>query len=558
MVRTVKNICCVGAGYVGGPTCAVVASKNEDVDVTVVDLSQPRIDAWNSSQLPIYEPGLQEIVEFARDGSDQRRSNLHFSTDVRGAIQKADLIFISVNTPTKTVGVGAGRAADIKYVEAAAREIAEVATSDKIIVEKSTVPCGTSEILRDIFEAVGEPHVRFDVLSNPEFLAEGTAIADLLSPDRILIGSEGTPEGLEAANALADVYAAWVPRERIRADVNIWSSELAKLAANCMLAQRISSINSLSAICEATGANIKEISHSVGLDKRIGPNFLKASIGFGGSCFKKDVLNLVYMAETLHLPEVASYWKAVVDINEWQKDRFAKHIIRALNSTVEGKRIAILGLAYKKNTGDTRESPAIAFIGQMLSERAQLAIYDPKVSYDRILRELGDEFGHEAVAKYVKPCESAYAACERASAVAIMTEWDEFKTDQLTPRPTLDLRDLTVSKLSTTPVAKRADSTSSAPSSQSEDNMSSDEEGRQCPSTPPTNTSSPTTELSDPTKPLSDGSTPTRLDWARISTLMRRPRLVFDGRNVVEAPKLRSLGFLVQSIGQRSEGLLRR
>lgn len=433
-------------------------------------------------------------------------------------------------------------------VEAAAREIAEVATSDKIIVEKSTVPCGTADNLRDIFDAVGDPDVKFDVLSNPEFLAEGTAVSDLLSPDRILIGSEKSPRALQAASALADVYASWVPRNRI-ITLNIWSSELAKLAANCMLAQRISSINSLSALCEATGANIQEISHAVGLDERIGPKFLKASIGFGGSCFKKDVLNLVYMAETLHLPEVAGYWKAVVDINEWQKDRFSRQVIQSLNSTVEGKKIAILGLAYKKNTGDTRESPAIACIGHMMAEKARVAVYDPKVSYSRITQELGAEFGEATVDEHLTYCDDAYTACEGASAVLILTEWDFFKTDRMPSPPSLSLSDHfdTPVKVETVSM-KRSESTSSG-TSLSSDASSDRDEKRLLGIDTPLTVASPSAAPVDQSHKSLDNSNG-RLDWIRVSAIMRRPRLVFDGRNVIDGSRLQPLGFLVRSIGK--------
>lgn len=394
--------------------------------------------------------------------------------------------------------------------------------------------------------------MHFDILSNPEFLAEGTAISDLLSPDRILIGSETTSRALSAADALADVYAAWVPRERI-ITMNIWSSELAKLAANCMLAQRISSINSLSALCEATGANIHEISHAVGLDDRIGPKFLKASVGFGGSCFKKDVLSLVYMAETLHFPEVAQYWKAVVDINEWQKDRFTKQIIRALNNTIEGKRIAVLGLAYKKNTGDTRESPAIACIGQMMAEKAQVAVYDPKVSYSRITHELGAELGERIVKNHLTCCDDVYAACEGASAVVILTEWDLFKTDKVSPLPALGVyTDEELSTQQSTPTRKRCRSAGSEESWESEINSSEDESGHLItPDTPLTAASSPAPTPAGLNHPqASTDSSNQRIDWKRISGIMRRPRLVFDGRNVVDAERLKPLGFVVRSIGK--------
>jgi UDPglucose 6-dehydrogenase len=426
--RRVKNICCIGAGYVGGPTCAVIAYKNPQVSVTVVDLSNERISAWKSTTLPIFEPGLYDIVEVARDGTDGRSPNLHFSTDVAGAIRKADLIFIAVNTPTKQFGVGAGSASDLGYVESAARAIAEVATSSKIVVEKSTVPCGTAERLRSIFTALA-PTVSFDILSNPEFLAEGSAVNDLLHPDRILIGSHTDERSKAASDALVGVYS-WVPPERI-VTINLWSSELAKLAANCMLAQRISSINSLSAVCEATGANISEVAFAVGLDHRIGDRMLKASAGFGGSCFKKDVLSLVYIAESLHLPEVAGYWRGVVEMNEWQKSRFSKRITAALHNTLSRKRIAILGWAYKKNTGDTRESAAISIAGQMLAEGAQLSIFDPQVSERQILLDLDL---HGSSTERVQIHSNALEACVDACAVVVLTEWDCFRCEDSSSR----------------------------------------------------------------------------------------------------------------------------
>lgn len=416
----------------------MIANKNPDIDVTVVDLSQTRIDAWKSHDLPIYEPGLEEIVSYARDGAEQRRPNLFFSTTVDQAIAEADLIFVAVNTPTKGTGTGAGRAYELAWFESAMRRIAEVATSDKIIVEKSTVPVRTAENVRDILSATAHPDVHFEILSNPEFLAEGTAIRDLLAPDRILIGSLQTESGLAAAEALANVYSAWVPRERI-ITLNTWSSELSKLAANCLLAQRISSINSLSALCEATGADIDEISYACGLDSRIGPKMLKASVGFGGSCFKKDVLCLVYIAESLHLPEVAGYWKSVVDINEYQKDRFTKRIINRLFNSLTNKKIALLGFAYKKNTADTRESAAITVMSDLAAEGAKISIYDPKVKEDQIYQDL--ELACSSTQEYwqlrpnVSVCSDVYEACKGAHAVVILTEWDEFSN-----KPTNDIR----------------------------------------------------------------------------------------------------------------------
>ncbi|KAE9968662.1 hypothetical protein EG327_010961 [Venturia inaequalis] len=409
--------------------------KNPDIQVTVVDLSQVRIDAWNSENLPIYEPGLKEIVTRARDGDVTRLPNLFFSTDVDRAIREADLIFVSVNTPTKTTGSGAGRAYELGFFESAIRKIADIAESDKIIVEKSTVPCRTADSVRDVLFATARPGINFEILSNPEFLAEGTAIRDLLTPDRILIGSLRTENGLEAAQALADVYEAWVPKSRI-ITMNVWSSELAKLASNVLLAQRISSINSLSAICEATGADIDEISYACGLDTRIGSKMLKASVGFGGSCFKKDILCISYIAESLHLPEVSAYWKSVVDINEYQKDRFTKRIIHRLFNSLTNKKIAILGFAYKKNTADTRESAAITIVQSLAAEGAKLSIYDPKVLEETVWQDL--ELGSSSTPEFwrlqanVTVQSDVYVACEGAHAVVILTEWDQFSNKATT------------------------------------------------------------------------------------------------------------------------------
>ncbi|EIE82514.1 hypothetical protein G6F46_005719 [Rhizopus delemar] len=423
----VKNICCVGAGYVGGPTCAVIAYKCHHIKVTIVDLNQARIDAWNSDKLPIYEPGLEEVV------FDRRGKNLFFTTDVDGAIQEADLIFVSVNTPTKKSGLGAGMAADLAYIEGATRRIAQVAKSSKIVVEKSTVPCRTAESMRAILEANSTQGIRFDILSNPEFLAEGTAIRDLLEPDRVLIGALQTSEGIQAQEALVDVYANWVPKDRV-ITTNLWSSELSKLAANAMLAQRISSVNALSAICEATGADVDEVAHACGRDSRLGSKFLKASVGFGGSCFQKDILNLVYLSHQFNLPEVADYWHQVVIMNEYQKKRFVRKIISTLFNTITNKRIAVLGFAFKKDTGDTRESAAITLIKDFIQENAQVAIYDPKVEHEQIymdLSEPGVVDNRKELDKQITICSDAYEATKGADAVVIVTEWDEFKSDVL-------------------------------------------------------------------------------------------------------------------------------
>jgi len=394
---------------------AMIAYKAHDIEVKVVDLNEERIAAWNSETLPIYEPGLDEIVK------ERRGKNLIFSSDVHEGIRAADIIFVAVNTPTKTYGVGAGRAADLRFIESVARTIAEVATTPKIIVEKSTIPVKTAETIKQIL-AENSGGVEFQVLSNPEFLAEGTAVEDLLAPDRVLIGGELTEGGQKAIETLASVYGRWVPDDQI-IRTNLWSSELSKLVANAFLAQRISSINSISALCEATGANVDEVANAIGKDSRIGPKFLKASVGFGGSCFQKDILNLVYLCDHFGLPEVAAYWEEVVKMNDWQKHRFAAKIVGSLFNTVADKKIAVLGFAFKKDTNDTRESAAIAVCRDLLTEQANVTVYDPKVPADEIRKDvLGDEENHR-----LSVVESAYAASEGAHAIAILTEWDEFK-----------------------------------------------------------------------------------------------------------------------------------
>lgn len=396
---------------------AMIAQKAPDIQVTVVDMNAIRIAAWNSGNLPIYEPGLDAIVK------QSLGRNLFFSTDVASHIKSADIIFVAVNTPTKTYGVGAGRAADLRFIESVARTIAEHAESDKIIVEKSTIPVKTAESIKSIV-ASNSKGLKFQVLSNPEFLAEGTAVKDLENPDRVLIGGERTPDGEKAMQALVDVYAHWVPRDRI-ITTNLWSSELSKLVANAFLAQRISSINSISALCEATGADVDEVANAIGKDSRIGPKFLKASVGFGGSCFQKDILNLTYLCENFGLPEVAAYWTSVVGINDWQKHRFASRIVKELFNTVADKKIAILGFAFKKDTNDTRESAAINICRNLLTEQANVCVYDPKVPADEII---SDVLGKGQSNPRLTVAKDAYAACADAHAIAIVTEWDEFKT----------------------------------------------------------------------------------------------------------------------------------
>lgn len=450
------NICCIGAGYVGGPTMAMIAAKCPNIRVEVVDLNQARIEAWNSDELPIYEPGLDEIVASARG------RNLFFTTGVEDAIRAADIIFVSVNTPTKTFGLGADKAADLRYVEAVARTIAEVVNEPKIIVEKSTIPVKTAEAIHSILASNGKG-LKHQVLSNPEFLAEGTAVADLSNPDRILIGGETTPEGQAAIETLVSVYAHWVPRERILT-TNLWSSELSKLVANAFLAQRISSINSISALCETTGADVDEVARAIGTDSRIGPKFLKASVGFGGSCFQKDVLNLVYLCGHFGLPDVAAYWDHVIRMNDWQKHRFSERVVRTLFNTVTGKRIAVLGFAFKKDTNDTRESAAIYVCQDLLEERAHLSIHDPKVKPEQIRKDLSLSPEDQRVTFAA----SAEEASKGAHALLVLTEWDAFKD----------------------------------------------------------------------------------LDFEVIYENMLKPAWIFDGRNILDRPKLEKIGFRVYSIGK--------
>jgi UDPglucose 6-dehydrogenase len=419
----ITKICCIGAGYVGGPTMAIIAQKCPQIQVTVVDLNQDRIAAWNHedvNNIPIYEPGLSDIVKEARG------RNLFFSTDVEKAIDEAQMIFISVNTPTKTYGKGKGMAADLKFIELCARQIAKVAKEDKIVVEKSTLPVRTAEAVKSILDNTGNG-VKFQILSNPEFLAEGTAVQDLLNPDRILIGGDTTEEGQKAIQSLVDVYSNWVPVDKILT-TNVWSSELSKLTANAFLAQRISSINAMSELCEKTGADVNEVAKAIGMDSRIGPKFLKASVGFGGSCFQKDILNLVYIAKSYGLTAVADYWEQVIIMNDHQKRRFSDNIVKTLYNTVSGKKITFLGWAFKKDTNDTRESASIYVADDLISENATIAVYDPKVSRKKVLADL-DYLGTRSIDDNndsILSFENSYDACAGAHAIAILTEWDEF------------------------------------------------------------------------------------------------------------------------------------
>jgi len=424
----IKNVCCIGAGYVGGPTMAVIALKCPHINVTVVDVNPEKIKAWNGplDKLPVYEPGLAEVVKEARG------RNLFFSDDIPGNIDKAEMIFMAVNTPTKTEGEGAGMAADLRYFEACARDIAKHSKSDKIVIEKSTLPVRTAEKIKEILEE-NSTDIHFEILSNPEFLAEGTAIQDLFKSDRVLIGGDETDSGQKAVQTLVDIYANWIPKDKILT-TNVWSSELAKLASNAMLAQRISSINSLSALCEKTGANIDELSKAIGMDHRIGPHFLKASVGFGGSCFQKDILNLVYLCKFYGLDEVAEYWHQVVKINDYQKNRFSKKIIDHFGGNLNSKKIGVLGWAFKANTNDTRESASIYVTDNLIKKNGEIHIYDPMVNENQILNDLESLWIIQGIPKQkieefkgkIIINNTIEKTLKESNLVVILTEWEEF------------------------------------------------------------------------------------------------------------------------------------
>lgn len=408
-----KRILCIGTGYVGGPTMAVMAAKCPQYRITGVDIDKEKINAWNSDDLPVYEPGLDELVKKVRG------KNLFFSTEIEKGIQESQIIFVSVNTPTKTFGQGAGRAADLQYWEKTAREILAYSATSKIVVEKCTLPVRTAFAMERILNE-NSKGIHFEVVSNPEFLAEGTAIKDLENPDRVLVGSRETPEGIKARKEVVDIYLNWVPKEKI-IESNVWSSELSKLTANAFLAQRISSINSISALCEKTEADVDEVAFAIGMDSRIGPKFLKSSVGFGGSCFKKDILNLVYICESYGLDKAARYWESVVEINDWQQNRFVQNMLTNMFNTVAGKRIAVFGFAFKANTGDTRESPAIYVTQGLLEEHAEVVITDPKAleKAKKDLKQFKQGLTFEA---------DPYKAAKGAHAVAVLTEWEVYRT----------------------------------------------------------------------------------------------------------------------------------
>lgn len=556
-----------------------MALHNPGVEFTVVDKWESRIRRWKSGHLPIHEPGLREVVRIVRDGaqelaqdqegtrsqsanssestiagiSPERKPNLFFSTDCSTVIAESDLIMLAVNTPTKASGLGAGHATDLSAFEGSVREIAECAKPNAILVEKSTVPCGTAQLIQRLL-AAARPAVPFEILSNPEFLSEGTAIKNLQSPDRVLIGSADSISGHAAAAALADLYASWVPRDKILT-INVWSSELAKLVANAMLAQRISSINSIAALCETTGADVQELARAVGTDARIGPKFLQAGIGFGGSCFRKDISSLVYIARSLGLPEVGDYWQQVLTMNNFQRSRFARKVIARLNNTLVGKKVVLLGFAYKNNTGDTRESPAVDVIQILLDELpTELAIYDPCCSAANITRELAHLPRHNTVKIYADP----YAACAGSSAVLILTEWDMFRNDHASLPATSPIP-------SPTPAESKSEPESRTPKALLS----------RTPLPPPPSKSPITafnrTFLPSPEPDCADDcpdclerrtatlaspipNSETRLDWVRIAHRLVTPRYVLDGKGVLDLAGLGKIGVLAEGLGRGSGG----
>ncbi|EFZ01586.1 UDP-glucose 6-dehydrogenase [Metarhizium robertsii] len=593
----VRTICCVGAGYVGGPTAAVIAFQNPHIKVTVVDRDELRIRRWNSRHPPIYEPGLHDIVRVARDGSrdftfanesaseseltsaqegdisvPSRPTNLFFTTDVAKSIGEADMVLVAVNTPTKDRGVGAGSATDMTAFEAVTAVVAQYAREGAIIVEKSTVPCRTAQLVADTL-SMHRPGVHFEILSNPEFLAAGTAVNDLLYPDRILIGSAPTPSGKKAAEALVEVYAAWVPRDRILT-TNVWSSELAKLVANSMLAQRISSINSISAVCEQTGADVDEVARAVGVDPRIGNKFLMAGIGFGGSCFKKDVLNLVYLADTMGLPEVGEYWRQVVKMNDYARDRFTNRVIKCLNNTLVGKKVAILGYAFKKNTSDTREAPALEMIKTLLEERPrEIAVFDPCCNPLVIKEEIKTLLGDVAAGNNISVYGNAYDACNGATAVVIATEFDEFRNQPAPkPSPTPVLQEAAPKMIGRKPNPKSDPRPFERPVPTENDLLalhkylvqrpsetSDDPLGRfniepscadDCPDCIQERQSKKTGHATGMGS-AEEYKAKERIDWVRIADAMAKPRWVFDGRGVIDSREMVKLGVRVESVGRQ-------
>ncbi|KAE8355980.1 hypothetical protein BDV28DRAFT_11703 [Aspergillus coremiiformis] len=552
----VEHVCVVGAGYVGGPTAAVLALYNPTITVDVVDRDPGRIQRWRSPHLPVHEPALDNVVRVTRDGADiaspdtliptslapsKRQPNLFFTCDAATSISRADMVFLAVNTPTKTFGLGAGRATDMTAVDEVVREIARHAKPGAIIVEKSTVPCGTAQRIRQMFATL-RPEVPFEVLSNPEFLSEGSAIDNLVTPDRVLIGSSGTPAGRRAANMLASIYSSWVPTSRI-IEVNSWSSELAKLVANAMLAQRISSINSISAICEKTGAEVDQVAQAVGMDARIGPQFLKAGVGFGGSCFRKDIASLTYLAESLGLDDVAHYWNQVNVMNGMQRRRFARKVIDRFEGNLHRRKIAMLGFAFKKSTGDTRESLAVDVIRLLMEERPmEIAIYDPYCQEEDILRELEgvltDQSGKSSA---VRVLADPYLACSQAHAVLVMTDCDQFRNVPVNPRSRSQSR---VTK-SAQDVYDRLVPVTMAPARPDEIwtfNGLSYHLALQEPCA---------AECASCRSTSNQPATAEPLEWARIAYNLKEPKWVLDGRGFLDVREMAKVGIQLDTVGRR-------
>ncbi|KAI6087644.1 nucleotide sugar dehydrogenase [Hypoxylon rubiginosum] len=590
MIRPVTNICCVGAGYVGGPTAAIMAYQNPHLRVTVVDNNEQRIRRWNSEHLPIYEPGLGDIVRIARDGSRQfqftnkpidqhqqstslgqnflqhdeqvtvpaRSPNLFFSTQVGECIREADIVLIAVNTPSRTKGVGAGSATNMSSFNGVARVVAQHARPGAIIVEKSTVPCMTSKSVKRIL-ALYRPGIHFEILSNPEFLAAGSAMKDLMYPERVLIGSELTPTGRLASAALASVYAAWVPPSRI-ITVDIFSSELVKLVANSMLAQRVSSINSVSALCEKVGADIDAVASILGADSRIGDKFLKAGIGFGGSCFKKDLLGMIYLAETVHLPEVAEYWRQVIVMNEFQRDRFVRRVVACFDNCLASLKITLLGYAFKANTSDTRETPALGIIKMLLHEDpVEIAIFDPCCNPEVVKAEIKALIQDEPALKEdggpIVVYSDAYDACAGSDAVLITTDFDEFRSTPKEGEPTAESADPRpfpphLHGPTETEILSLHKYLLSVPSSA---DKIDDPLGRYLPE-PACESNCPDCGLIKTSGYSTAGNTDENrpkipLDWQRIVVDMNPPKLLFDGKGIIDAEEMSELGFQVERIG---------
>ncbi|KAK3701835.1 hypothetical protein LTR37_015257 [Vermiconidia calcicola] len=580
----IRHICAIGAGYVGGPTAAIIALHNPNVKVTVIDRDERRIKSWKGRHLPIHEPGLERIVRLARDGtsdslgtmSEQHRDfpteqaqagsdrnpssrpNLFFSTACAETIANSDMILLAVNTPTKMHGVGAGRATDMAAIEGAVRDIALHAKPGTILVEKSTVPCKTGQLIKDIL-GVYQPGVMFPILSNPEFLSEGTAVRDLLQPDRVIIGCESTLSGHRAAAALANLYAGWIPRSNILPS-NIWSADLCKLAANAVLAQRISSINSISAICERTGADVSEVARSIGMDSRIGPQFLKAGLGFGGSCFPKDIASLTYLAESLGLPEVASYWQGVLIMNDFQRDRFARNVISCLNNTLRGKKITILGYAFKKNTGDARESPALGVLRILIQEQPRtIVIFDPLCNESDIKRELAvldDCRGVVQTNGLIEIVTDPYLACADSNAILVLTDWDMFKNTkpatpdnfEATELPQLD--GATPANFLRLPHrVERVTKLPSPPQTPKMIGIAPDlaEHLMSEPECPPYCEECGSSGFGKDSREIG-----TSLDWHRVSRSVKEPGWVFDGRGILEVRVMLGLGFRLETLGRQS------